>query len=321
MFRIMMAAITVLLALCNPSLAQTYPDRPVHIVIGFGVGGPDTTARLLAAQLSAQSGQRFLVDNKPGSSGVIGAEFVAKAPADGYTLMVAPASLASLPSLQKKLPFDVLKSFIPVSQIATSEASFLVVTPSLPAKTLKDFMAYAKDPKNHVNYASTGIGTGSHLRMALFAAANNVPMLHVPFKSPGEASVSVMGGETQALFLTTTQALPLIKAGKVRAIAYDYPTRADFLPDVPTMTEGGAAPTNLDSGWHGVFAPANTPAPVVKWLETEIRKAVATPEIKDKLTNLGLTPVGGTSAEFRQVVENAVKGMGAAARAAGIEPE
>ena len=218
------------MSLSTAASGQAYPDRPVHIVVGFGVGGPDTTARLLAAQLTAQTGQRFLVDNKPGSSGVIGAEFVAKAAPDGYTLLVAPASLASLPSLQKKLPFDVLKSFTPVSQIAASEASFLVVPPSLPVKTLKDLIAYAKDPKNHVTYASTGIGTGSHLRMALFSSANGAPMLHVPFKSPGEAVVSVMGGETQALFMTTTQALPLIKAGKIRALAYDYPTRAAFLP-------------------------------------------------------------------------------------------
>jgi tripartite-type tricarboxylate transporter receptor subunit TctC len=130
-----------------------------------------------------------------------------------------------------------------------------------------------------------------------------------------------MGGETQALFLTTTQALPLIKAGKIRALAYDYPTRAEFLPNVPTMTEGGAAPTELDSGWHGLLAPANTPEPVVRWLETEVRKAIATPGMKQQLANLGLTPVGGSSAEFQQVLAKAVKDMGDAARAAGIKPQ
>ena len=301
--------------------AEAYPSRPVHIVVGFGVGGPDTTARLLAAQLTAQSGQRFLVDNKPGSSGVIGAEFVAKAPADGYTLLVAPASLASLPSLRKKLPFEVLQSFRPISQIAASEASFLVVPPNLPVKNLKEFIAYARDPKNHASYASTGIGTGSHLRMALFSSANAAPMLHVPFKSPGEAVVSVMGGETQALFLTTTQALPLIKAGKIRALAYDYPTRAEFLPNVPTMVEAGSVSSQLDSGWHGLLAPANTPDAVVRWLEAEVRKAIATPDMKQRLSNLGLTPVGGTSAQFQQVLTKAVKDMGDAARAAGIKPQ
>lgn len=320
MIRALTVAAILLTTAISSASAQTYPSRPVHIVVGFGVGGPDTTARLLAAQLTAQTGQRFLVDNKPGSSGVIGAEFVAKATPDGYTILVAPASLASLPGLQKQLPFDVHKSFIPVSQIATSEASFLVVPPSLPVKNVKEFIAYAKNPKNHVTYASNGIGTGSHLRMALFSKANGAPMVHVPFKSPGEALVSVMGGETQALFMTTTQALPLIKAGKVNALAYDYPTRAPFLPGVPTITEAGSAPSELDSGWHGLFVPANTPEPIVKWLEAEVRKAVATPDMQKRLMNLGLNPVGGTSAEFSQVFAKAIKDMANAARAAGIQP-
>ena len=310
-----------LLALGGIALAQDYPSRPVHFVVGFGAGGPDTTARILAAQLAAQTGgKRFLVENKPGSSGQIGAEFVARAVPDGYTLLVTTASIASLPSLQKRLPFDVIKSFTPISQIASSEASFLLVNPNLPVKTLQDLMAYGRDSKNKLTYASTGIGTGSHLRMALFAKANNVPMLHVPFKSPGEAAVSVIGGETNALFLTSTAALPLIKAGKARALAYDYPTRADFMPDVPTMKEGGSAPTDLDSGWHGIMGPANLPEPVFKWLETEIRKALAVPEVREKLINLGLSPVGSSSEEFGKTLEAAVKSMGDAARAAGIEP-
>jgi tripartite-type tricarboxylate transporter receptor subunit TctC len=322
MIRVLAAAsVAMVLSSCSPSSGHSYPDRPVHLVVGFGVGGPDTTARLLAAQLTEQTGKRFVVDNKPGSTGLIGAELVAEAAPDGYTLLVAPASLASLPSLQKTLPFDVVKSFTPISQIAASEASFFVVPPSLPVKNLKEFIAYAGDPKNGVTYASTGIGTGSHLRMTLFSSANAVPMLHVPFKSPGEAVVSVLGGETQALFLTTTQALPLIKAGKVRALAYDYPTRAEFLPEVPTMAEAGSAPTDLDSGWHGMLAPANTPRPVVDWLETEVRKAIAAPEVRQRLNNLGLVPVGGTSAEFGTVLANTVKRMGEAARTAGIKPQ
>ena len=324
MSKVLTAAAIAMVALLSSSCApkeKPYPSRPVHIVVGFGVGGPDTTARLLAAQLTAQTGQRFLVDNKPGSSGVIGAEFVAKAPADGYTLLVAPASLTSLPSLKKTMPFDVQKDLQPVSQIGRSEASFLVISPKLPAKTLKEFIDYTKNPANHVAYASTGIGTGSHLRMALFSKANGAPMLHVPFKSPGEAAVSVMGGETQALFLTTTQALPLIKSGKVRALAYDYPTRASFMADVPTMTEAGAAPTTLDSGWNGLFAPAGTPEAAVRYLEAEVRKAVATPDMQKRLTALGLEPVGGSSEDFRQVVAKSLTDMGAAAKVAGITPQ
>jgi tripartite-type tricarboxylate transporter receptor subunit TctC len=325
MFRVLTAAAISLAALavasCGPAKEAAYPSRPVHLVVGFGVGGPDTTARLLAAQLGEQTGQRFIVDNKPGSSGVIGAEFVAKAAPDGYTLLVAPASLASLPSLRKDLPFDVLKDLKPISQIGISEASFLVVPPTSTAKTLQDLVAQAKAPGSHLTYASTGIGTGSHLRMALFSAANGAPMQHVPFKSPGEAVVSIMGGETSALFLTTTQALPLIKAGKIRALAYDYPTRASFMPDIPTMAEAGSAPTNLDSGWHGLLAPAGTPEPVVRYLEAEVRKAIATPEMQTRIKALGLAPAGGSSEEFAQVLAKAVQGMGAAAKAAGIAPQ
>ncbi len=314
------ASISGLLALGGTAGAQDYPTRPVHLIVGFGAGGPDTTARILAAQLATQTGgKRFLVENKPGSSGQIGAEYVARAAPDGYTLLVTTASIASLPSLQKRLSFDVVKSFTPISQIASSEASFLLVNPNHPAKTLQELMAYGRDPKNKLLYASTGIGTGSHLRMALFAKANNVPMQHVPFKSPGEAAVSVIGGETHTLFLTSTQALPLIKSGKARALAYDYPTRADFMPDVPTMKEAGSEPTDLDSGWHGLMGPANLPAPIAKWLEAEVRKALAVPEVREKLINLGLTPVGSSSEEFGTALVTAVKSMGDAARAAGIE--
>jgi tripartite-type tricarboxylate transporter receptor subunit TctC len=313
------ASLAGLVAMSGAGWAQDYPSKPVRIIVGFGAGGPDTTARILAAQLEAQTGKRFLVENKPGSSGQIGAEFVANAEPDGYTLLVSPASIASLPALHKKLPFDVLKSFTPISQIVESEASFLLINPSLPVKDLKEFMAYAKNHK--VLYSSTGIGTGSHLRMALFAKANGIPLQHVPYKSPGEASVALIGGETQAMFLTSTAALPLIKSGKAKAIAYDYPTRPEFMPDVPTMIEGGSEPTDLDSGWHALMGPANMPAPVVKWLETEVRKAIANPEVNARIVKLGLKPVGSTGEEFRKLLEASVKGMGDATRAAGIEAE
>lgn len=325
MFRKLATVATALTALlassCGQQSNKAYPNRPVHIVVGFGVGGPDTTARILAQQLSLQTGQRFLVDNKPGSSGVIAAQYVADAKPDGYTLLVAPASLASLPALQKNLTFDVQKSFAPISEIVQSEASFLIVPPNLPVKNLQEFIAYTRNPANHASYASTGIGTGSHLRMALFSAANKAPMLHIPFKSPGEAAVSIMGGQTQALFLTTTQATPLIKSGKVRALAYDFPTRADFLPLVPTMAEAGSAPTKLDSGWNALLAPAGTPKPVVTWLEAEVRKAMAAPEVQKRLKNLGLNPIGGSADDFAKVLATSLTDMGNAARAAGIKPQ
>jgi tripartite-type tricarboxylate transporter receptor subunit TctC len=324
MYRVLVAFALAALALAPAGCSESnkpYPNRPVHLVVGFGVGAPDATARILAAQLTQQTGQRFLVDNKPGSSGEIGAEFVAEAKPDGYTLLIAPASLESLPNLQRNLPFDLRRSFVPITQIAESDASFLIVPPSLPVKTLKDFVAYARDPSHHTTYASTGIGTGSHLRFALFSQANHLSITHVPFKSPGDVAVSIMGGQTQASFLTVTQAMPLIKAGKVRALAYDFPTRNPDLPDVPTMTEGGAAPTDLDPGFHGLFAPAGTPPQVVAYLETQLRKAVATPDVQKRLTTLGMKPVGSSSADFAKVIDKTLADMNKAAHAAGIKPQ
>lgn len=321
MLRMLIAASLTALALCNTGWSQTYPARPVRIVVGFGTGGPDTTARLLAAQLTSQIGQAFVVDNRPGASGTIGADIAAKAAPDGYTLLVAPNSFAINPSTFKKLPFDVIKDFTPVSHISSSQAAFLVVHPSLPVQNLKELIAYARKPENKVSYGSPGIGSGIHLRSALFSAKTGAAMVHVPYKGAGPAITGLLGGEVQVMFVTTTAALPLIKSGKLRALAYDYPTRADFLPSVPTMVEAGAPATQVGSGWHGMFAPAKTPAAIVARLESEVRKAIAVPEVRERFVKLGLTPVGGTSAEFRTLVANTVKSMAEAVRAAGIQPE
>ncbi len=304
------------------ALGQNYPTHPVRIVVGFGTGGPDTTARILAAQLSTQLGQSFIVDNRPGASGTIGADVVAKAAPDGYTLLIAPNSFASTPSIYKQLPFDILKDFTPISHTSTSEAAFLVVHPSLPVHTVKELIAYAKQPQNKVAYASPGIGSGLHLRSALFAAKTGATsMVHVPYKGAGPAITGLLAGEVQMMFVTTTVALPHIRSGKLRPLAYDWTTRAEFMPDVPTMSEAGAPPSSIGSGWHGLFAPAKTPAAIVSRLESEVRKAVQVPEVRERFIKLGLMPVGSTSAEFRVLVVNTLKGMAEAAKIANIVPE
>ena len=320
MLRILIASLAALI-FCNTGWSQTYPARPVRIIVGFGTGGPDTTARILAAQLTTQTGQSFVVDNRPGASGTIGADVVAKASPDGYTLLVAPNSFAITPSLYKKLPFDIGKDFTPVSHISSSEAAFLVVHPSLPVQSLKELIAYTRKPENKVAYGSPGYGTGLHLRSALFSAKSGANMVHVPYKGAGPAITALMAGEVQVMFVTTTVALPLIKSGKIRALAYDYSTRADFMPEVPTMAQAGAPATQLGSGWHGMFAPAKTPAAIVARLESEVRKAVAVPEVRERLVKLALTPVGSTTAEFRATVAATVKSMREAVKVAGIEPE
>lgn len=308
-----------LMTLNGAAHAQDYPNRPVTIIVGFGQGGPDTNARLLAAQINAQSGANVVVENKPGAGSMIGTEAVVQAQPDGYTLLMTSAALATLPALQKQISFDPLKDLVPVSLVARSEASFLVASPSLPVNDLVGLLQYAK--LHPVTYGSSGVGASSHLRMAVFAAKNGLKLIHLPFKSTGDSVASVMNGETQLLFVTASQAIPIIKEGRVKALGYDADKRARFLPNVPTIAEAGATPTGMDSGWNGILAPKGTPPEVIAWLEKQIKTAAETPGIRSKIEGLGLEVVASNSAEFGKVLAAAIDSMDEAVRIAGISPK
>ena len=279
------------------SHAQDYPTKPVRVMIPWPPGGSnDIVGRLVAQKLSENTGQQFVIDNRGGASGTIGSELVARAPADGYTIMVHSATHVANPHLFKKLPYDTLNDFVGITALAR-QVGVLVIHPSLPAKSMKEFLVLARSRPNQLVYASSGNGSYVHLAMALVASMANLKMNHVPYKGGGPAAISIVSGETQAMLATIGSVLPQITGGKLRALAVASDDRVRQMPQVPTIAESGV-PGYEFTAWIGAFTPARTPSAIVAKLNAEMTKALADPGIAEKLSSQTLDPIPMSSDQF-----------------------
>ena len=302
------AAAAALLSLCAgilPAHAQTYPTKPVRIVVGFPPGGAtDVVARTISQKLGEALGQPVIVDNRAGAASNIGAELVANAPKDGHTLFMGTVSTSVNPSLYKKLAYDPLRDFAPVTQVTGTPFVF-VVHPSLPARSVKEFIALARTRPGELNYGSAGSGSGAHLFVEMFGAMARVKLQHVPYKGAAPATTAIMSGETIFMFENIVTMLPLARAGKLRALAVTTATRSAAAPEIPTIAEAGV-PGYDANAWFGIFAPTGTPQAVIDRLNAEIVKIVKLPETRDRFLALGAEPAGSTAEEFGAFFRNEV---------------
>ena len=301
--------------------AQSYPNKPVRIIVPFGTGGPDSLARLLGAQLTQQMGQSFLIENKPGANGILGAEALAKSAPDGYTIMITSAGFVAAPSMYKKLPNDTEKDFTPVTNLLENPGVFVVVNPNIPAKNLQELVDLARKPDAKLSYGSPGVGNNLHLSGELFNDRARTQILHIPYKGAGAAVAAALAGETQVMFSTPPAVMQQIKSGKLRALAYSDAKRHPQLPEVPTVSEAGLASYQHHGGWFGMFAPASTPPELVNRLHQEVKLAFANPQFRERLLALGADPVGNTPAEFKAFVSAEIRRYAEMVKIANIQPE
>ena len=284
------------LALAQTS-AATFPDKPLKIVVTFTTGGaPDILARIIGERLTAAWGQPVIVDNKPGAGGNVGADFVAKSAPDGYTLVVGTVGTHSInPALYAKMPYDAVKDFTPITLIATTP-NMLVINNDVPAKNLKDFIALGKK-EGKMTFASSGSGTSIHVSGELFKTMTGIDMVHIPHTGRATAIPDLLGGRVTMMFDNMPASLALVREGKLRALGVTSSTRSPAAPDIPTIAESGLPGFDAVS-WFALFAPANTPKPIIDKLQAEVRRILKTPDVTKKLADNGLDPVGGTSEEL-----------------------
>ncbi len=314
-------ALGVAVAVAAPlATAQSWPSRPIRVIVPFPAGGGiDTVARIIAPKMAESLGQPLVIENRVGAGGTVGTEVVARASADGHTLLGAFASHAMNATLYRDLSYDTERAFAPISLIATVP-NILVVHPSLPVKTVSDLIALARRRPGDINYASVGSGTPAHLSAELFNLMAGVKMTHVPYKGAPASIIGMITGEAQLTFTTVLIAMPHVKSGKLRAVAVTTRERSSSLPEVPTVNESGLK--GYESvAWYGLLAPAGTPAPVIERLHAEVVRSTQTPEVRENLLRQGTDIVASTPARFAQVIREDIATWTRVVKAAGIKAD
>ncbi|MEI7427463.1 MAG: tripartite tricarboxylate transporter substrate binding protein [Betaproteobacteria bacterium] len=314
-------SIIFLVCFFSNAWSQVFPSRTVKIVVPFETGTPDSISRILAPQLSSLSGQSFYVENHPGANGMIGADLVAKAKPDGYTLLVTSSSIAVNPNYYKKLNYDLSKDLIPVTNLGNVEALLVVINAKSPIKNLNEFLAYAKKPENKVSYGSPGNGNHLHIGSALFNQRMGLNMVHIPYKGAGPATVALLGEQIQVLITTPSSVMPFIKDGRLRAIGFTGLKRSSLVPDVPTVAEQGFPNFEIDGGWFGLFTTAGTPKETVLKMQQLIRQAYDKKSVSDSIIQNGLDPVADSPDAFKTFVDAEVAKYAARLKILNIQAE
>ena len=310
-------------ALGGPSWAQdvrSYPNRPVRLVIPFVAGGTaDTAGRIVSDKLALGLGRPVVLDNRAGANSIVGCEIVAHASPDGHTLIVVAAGFAVNPSLQKKLPYDTLRDFAPVGLIG-SGPYLLVVHPSVPAKTVKELVAWLKERPGQISYASTGVGSPPHLSGELLRTLGGVDIIHVPYRGGGAILPDVLAGRVPLFFSSISTAVAHVQTGRLKAIAMTTPKRNHAMPDVPTFDEAGLKGYDV-TGWYGILAPGKTPPAIVNRINQELNRVLGDGDTHKQLTQRGIDPAPGSPAGFSALIRAEIPKWAKVLQAAGIEPE
>ena len=318
-FLYLAAGAAALAAASRFATAQTYPTRPVRLIVGFPPGGAtDIAARLMGQWLSERLGQQFVIENRPGAGSNIGTEAGVRAPPDGYTLFLAYSANAMNATLYDKLNFNFIRDIAPVASISR-ETTVMLVNPSVPAKTVPEFIAYAKANPGKINFASGGNGTPPHVFGELFKMMTGVNLVHVPYRGGAPALTDLLGGQVQVMFATPGTSIEYIRAGKLRALAVTTATRSEALPDVPTV--GDFLSGFEASVWLGVGAPKNTPAEIIDRLNKEINTGLADPKVKGHITDLGANVLALSPADFGKLIADDTEKWAKVIRAANVKPD